>query len=201
MTLKEIVPTVNINYGYMEHMRSERARSGVVHLDFAIGYGTSSLFVDEVRACLEQGVKEISVLLNSPGGAVYESMIFHDILASLPKYGAKSTAYVLGVAASAAAMIILQGAQRRVAAPNAEFMVHEISLSQDPFSEIRTSTQEDVSKFQNRLQDKMLGVLAARSGKTVAFWTKLIARKETWLDSKKAKEYGLIDEIGTFPLK
>lgn len=196
-----VIPSVNINYGYMEQMRSERARRGVVHIDFMVGYGTSSLFLDEMRACLEAGVKEVKVIINSPGGAVYESLIFHDILASLPNYGVTSTAYVLGVAASAAAMIILQGAQKRVSAPNAEFMVHEISVQADPFQEVRTSNQVDNTRFQKRLQDKMLGVLAKRSGKSVAFWSKLVARKDTWLNAEEAKKHGLIDTIGTFPLK
>lgn len=195
----EVVPSININYGYMEQQRSERARRGVVHIDFMIGYGTSSLFLDEIQSCIEAGIKDIKVVINSPGGAVYESLVFHDILASLPTYGVTCTAYVLGVAASAAAMLVLQGAQNRVSAPNSEFMIHELQSQSDGFESV--STQEDQTRFQKRLQDKMLGVLARRTGKSIAFWSKLITRKATWLNAEEAKKHGLIDEIGSFPLK
>lgn len=167
---------------------------GILFLDDTIYGGARydlSIRLDFLR---ELGIKDITLIINSPGGAAYESLAIYDLLMGARKEGMYITAKVNGLAASAASMIVLQAANKRIATEQSRFLVHEVR-SWTFFTEEKTSDKKDELKEMMDLQGVICKILAGRTGKTsenIASW---FERKEVWLSAQEAKEFGLIDEV------
>lgn len=68
----------------------------------------------------------LTVYINSPGGGAYHALALYDALRRMSsRWGYKIKCIVEGWAASAAAMIVLQAGDERIAGPNARFLLHE----------------------------------------------------------------------------
>ena len=113
---------------------------------------------------------------------------------SLKNVGVKTEAYVEGMAASAASMIVLQGVDKRYATQNARFLIHEVRRF-IMFAQERATELMEQSKEMNSLTDIVYSILAKRMKKNKKQIHELINRKEVWLSSVEAKKIGLIDNI------
>lgn len=137
----------------------------------------------------EPGVP-MTVIFNSPGGAVLDGLALFDYLRQLRRLGHHVTTIALGRAASMGA-VLLQAGDTRVIGENSFLLVHEVShLSAGKVSEL-----EDSVEFTRRLQKRLLAILADRSTLSEKEIQRRWARKEWWLDAEEAVALGLADQL------
>jgi len=147
----------------------------------------------ETMEILELGCKKITLHIASPGGGVYSSFAIHDILRKLSKDGIKIEAIVEGYAASAAAAIILQAADKRMCYQLTRFLLHEVRTWSDGFQ--RNSDLKDEAKEVGIIDEMVNKILADKCNKSIKEIRQLVNRKEVWMSAKEALKFGLIDKI------
>lgn len=132
--------------------------------------------------------KDITLYIDSPGGLVSGLFVIYDTIHYLMR--AKVNTVCLGIAASAAAVILATGTGARTATPNARIMIHQpLGGARGQAADIQIQAQQ-IGFLRNRLNE----ILAERTGKPIA----QIARdtdRDFWLSAPDAVEYGLIDEV------
>lgn len=129
---------------------------------------------------------EIQLLINSPGGDVFEGLA---ILNALRRHKARVVTVVEGLAASAASFVALAG-DEVVMARNAELMVH------DAWG-VCVGNAEDMGQMATnlaRISDNIASVYADKTGGDVADW-RAIMRAETWYSAAEAVDAGLADRV------
>src|SRR5438093_11279717 len=132
--------------------------------------------------------KDISLYINSPGGASYAGMAIYDAM----QYVKPDVSTVcVGMGMSAAAMILAGGAPgKRFALPNAKVMIHQGSggFRGSP-ADIQIAAREILE-----MTERMAQIIARHSGQSVEQVMRDIDR-DRFMAPHEAKEYGLIDEI------
>lgn len=187
-------PTTVFNSLY-DHLEWERMKSGVIR--FHDNLDESSVFdfsgnldwICEHTSPIDTPV--IRVVFSSDGGGVYPALGLYD---SIKRCGRDVEFLCTGLVASAAAMIVLQAATRRLAYPNTRFLLHEPSRWIFIGME-RASDLKDQAAEMDRVIDIMVGILVNRCGKDPALVRSTIERKEAWMSAQEALDWGLIDEI------
>lgn len=177
-----------LDYGWWLRMRQTKA--GVFYINGAIGQGTTATLMNELRYASEYNA-HFTFYLNSPGGEVEEALALYDLIRTTEK----PTVVALGLAASAASMIILQAGDERLATPHTRFMLHEVSQFMRGF--VSTSQSEDSTKEMKALQTYALGILSQRTGRSVAAISRMVKRKDVWMNTEEALKWNLIDGITT----
>lgn len=135
--------------------------------------------------------KELTIVLNSPGGSVIHGLALFDFLDQVRDSGWKITTVARGMAASMGG-VLLQSGDERIIGKNANLLIHEVStLGIGKLSEI-----EDEIKFTKKLQERLLDILASRSTMNKDQIKNKWRRKDWWLSSEEAVELGFADRIG-----
>lgn len=130
---------------------------------------------------------EITLIINSPGGSVYDGLALIDVMQdiSCPVHTIST-----GLVASMAAVILASGDKRSVH-KNSFVLIHQLmgggGISQQ--SDIEISAQQAA-----RLRGKLDEILAAKSSLSAEEFHKLTER-DCWCDAERALELGLVDEI------
>lgn len=169
--------------------RAAETDDNVISIYDQIGAG---LFDDGVTAkrvagALRQiGERDVVVNVNSPGGDFFEGIAIYNLLREHP---ARVTVNVMGLAASAAAVLAMAGDTVRI--PEAGFlMVHNAwVVAMGDRHDLR-----EAADFLLPFDEAMVGVFAARSGATRAKAAEWLDR-ETWFGGAAAVDAGLADEI------
>ncbi|CAN5534324.1 ATP-dependent Clp endopeptidase proteolytic subunit ClpP [soil metagenome] len=131
--------------------------------------------------------KEITLYINSPGGLVSGLFAIYDVMQLMRS---KVNTVCVGVAASAAAVILATGTGSRAATPNARIMIHQpLGGARGQATDIQIQAQQ-IAFLRTRLNE----ILAERTGKPVEQITKDTDR-DFWLSAADAVDYGLIDEV------
>jgi len=178
-----------------ERLRYQELSAGIIHLRGEIDDVMIDDFNLEISTMRDaEWLPSVTIKLTSIGGNAYLAFGIYDALRELSKWGKEVYVVVEGLAASAAAMIVLQGADKRLAYPTASFLLHE-PRRWTMFRDETTSQLEDEAAELNRITNKVIDILASRCNKTKEEVRDLIRRREVWMDAKEAKEWGLIDEI------
>ncbi len=135
--------------------------------------------------------KDINMYINSPGGSTTALMAIYDTMKFIkPDVGT----YCMGLAASAAAVLLAGGAEgKRFALPHARIMLHQPHISglggQATDIEIHAreilKTREDINQ-----------ILADHTGQPIETVQRDTDR-DFWMGSEEAKEYGIIDQVIT----
>lgn len=182
---------------YEKELRANETELGIFSLTEEIEeFSTMRLLAELRKFCRNKAGTPIPIELHimSPGGDIYHALAIYDALRAIEKTGRVVTAIVEGCAASAAAMIVMQAASRRLSYENARFLIHEarrwVFMSME-----KTSDVEDEHRELQALHKIVFGILAKTTGKSREELDKLVLRKEVWLSAKEALEWGLIDEI------
>ena len=129
---------------------------------------------------------EIHLRINSPGGSVFDALAIQNALRS---HAARVTAYVDGIAASAASVVAM-GADEVVMMPGAQMMIHDASAMHD-------GNAADMAKmvtFLDRQSDNIAGLYALKGGGDAPEWRTLM-RSETWMFDHEAVSLGLADRV------
>lgn len=149
-------------------------------------YGTrSSEFAERLK---EAGDGDITLRVNSPGGDVYEGLA---IMNQLRNHPGKVTAYVEGLAASAASFIVVGGADELIMNRNSELMIH------DAMSMVSGNAEEITTALAGleRASENIASIYAEKAGGDSVSWREAM-RAETWFTAEEAVEAGLADSVG-----
>ena len=132
-------------------------------------------------------VENIHLHINSPGGSVFAAVA---IANTLKNHKAKVTAYIDGLAASAAT--IITSACDVVKMPkNALFMIH------NPLTWAYGNKQEleKTGILLDKVKDSILETYLAKAKDKTKEELSALMDEEKWFNAEEAKEYGFIDEI------
>jgi ATP-dependent Clp endopeptidase proteolytic subunit ClpP len=132
----------------------------------------------------------IEIVINSGGGSVFAGLALFDYLQMIRGAGCAVTTTAVGMAASMAG-ILLQAGSTRVMSEHAYLMIHEASTSTwGKISELR-----DEVELIDKLEERMLAILAERSTMSAKQIKAKCARRDWWIDSREALKLGFVDEI------
>ena len=190
-------PNESVRLEYYTSLVKKDLETGIIMLTGEIEPATATVLVRDIREILRlRGDGPLTVELFSGGGHVASALHMYDTLREYAKRSGPVTVYASGMAASAAAGLVLQAADNRVATPYCSLMLHEVSVQSTPQSmSISMGSLEDLNKEMRRLQDIMTTIVAARTGKTKEYWDKKIEHHDVWFSAEQALEEGLIDRI------
>lgn len=140
-------------------------------------------FVQDLNE-LSNSVTQIDLRINSPGGSVFDGLIIYE---ALKRHKANVTAYVDGLAASIASVIIM-AADEIVMGEGALIMIHK------PMSGVygNSDEMERMINVLDKIEDQMIGIYARRTGKGRAELSRMLT-DETWLTSDEAITDGFAD--------
>lgn len=141
----------------------------------------------DVQKFLEEAAGEdVEIFIDSPGGL---TRVGSAIYGELRVYKGKSTAYIMGVSASASTVAML-GATKVVSIPTAQYFFHNTQTR--AAGDYRT-----MEEAATMLKDANEAIINAYEIKTGLSRDKLqeIMDRNTWMTAQEAKNYGFIDEI------
>jgi ATP-dependent Clp protease protease subunit len=136
----------------------------------------------------EDAEKDISIYINSPGGAVTAGLAIYDTMRFLK---CSVATYCVGQASSMGAVLLAAGSpKKRFALPNARIMIHQPwGGVQGQATDISIQAREIL-----RLRDRLNGILAHHTGKSL----EVVARdtdRDFFMSAEEARDYGLVDEV------
>jgi len=138
----------------------------------------------------EDPEKEVALYINSPGGEMSSMMAIYDTMQHVRP---DVTTTCIGLAASAAALILSAGAPgRRFVLPHARVLIHQPLVTGGiggQATDIEIHAREIV-----RQKQEMIDILAHHTGQTVETIAKDTDR-DRWLTADQAVEYGLADVV------
>jgi ATP-dependent protease ClpP protease subunit len=153
-------------------------------------WGISARDVSTALDALGEGVDEIRVRINSPGGEAWEGLA---ILNMLRAHSARIVAVVDGLAASAASFVAA-GCDETVMSPGTQMMIHDASTIEWGDAAAMRKT----AMFLDSISDSLASLYAEAAGGTDAAWRALMV-EETWYTAKEAVAAGLADRVAVVP--
>ena len=151
------------------------------------GIGTDVVARDIVTQ-LNEAEGPLTVRIDSYGGDVYSGI---SIMNALRRYPDVVTAYVDGMAASAASYIAVGGSDRLVMSPNSSMLVHGAWTS----GAGNAADFEEIAGNLAQITENIAGIYAEKAGNDKEFWLDVM-KKDTTYTAEQAVEVGLADEVG-----
>lgn len=137
---------------------------------------------------MEDGKKDISIYVNSPGGSVSSGLAIYDTMQFIT---CDVNTYCMGIAASMGAVILCAGTKgKRYALPNSDIMIHQVSGG----AQGQASDVERQVEFMYKLKRRLNGILSHHTGKSVED-VERDADRDHYMTAAEAKAYGLVDEV------
>jgi ATP-dependent Clp protease protease subunit len=190
--VQSLIPTV-----VQQSARGERAfdiysmllRERIVFLGQEVDDQIANLIVAEILHLeAESPDKDISLYINSPGGAAYAGMAIYDVMQHVQP---EVSTICVGMGMSAAAMILCAGATgKRFALPSAKVMIHQGSAgTRGAPSDMEIQLREVLATT-----ERMAQILAHHTGQPLDRVRRDIDR-DFYMTSEEARSYGIIDEV------
>nr|WP_315031706.1 ATP-dependent Clp endopeptidase proteolytic subunit ClpP [uncultured Porphyromonas sp.] len=128
--------------------------------------------------------KDISIYINSPGGAVYAGYGIYDTMQYI---SCDVSTICTGVAASMASILLVAGAKgKRFALPHSRVMIHQpLGGMQGQASDMEIAAREVI-----KVKKELNTILSTHSGQS--FET---IDRDYWMNAYEAKDYGMIDKV------
>jgi len=137
---------------------------------------------------MDDGKKDISIYINSPGGSVTAGLAIYDTMQFVT---CDVNTYCMGIAASMGAVLLCAGTKgKRYALPNSDIMIHQVSGG----AQGQASDVERQVEFMYKLKRRLNGILALHTGKTAEQIDK-DADRDYYMTADEAKAYGVVDEV------
>lgn len=132
--------------------------------------------------------KDITMYINSPGGAVTDTFAILDVMNTIKP---DVSTVCIGEACSGGSILLAGGAKgKRFILPNAEVMIHQpLGGAQGQATDI-----EIRANHINRTKKKLVELYSKWTGKS----TKIIAQtieRDAWFTAEEAVKFGLVDKI------
>ncbi len=146
---------------------------------------TPKQFADDLRAI---GGKALKLRINSPGGDVFAAQAIYN---QLKAYTGTITAYIDGMAASAAT-IVTCAADKVIMPDNAIFMIHNPLVGVCGYL-----NEQDLAGMSKQLEVVKQTIVNAYLKKCGVDEKKLakMMDEETWMSAEEALNYGFVDEV------
>lgn len=130
----------------------------------------------------------IKIYINSPGGELYSSFGLYDVIQKLIEQGYIIQTKVIGLAASAAAFILLSGSKgHRSATPHSRIMIHQPSSeTYGTVTDMKIDLEESLA-----VKQEYINIINKHCGNDLSD----LIERDKWLSPSAAKELGLIDDI------
>jgi ATP-dependent Clp protease protease subunit len=134
--------------------------------------------------------KDISVYINSPGGAVTAGLAIYDTMQFIKP---DISTLCIGQAASMGAVLLAAGAKgKRYSLPHSRVMIHQpLGGYQGQASDIDIHAREIL-----KIREQLNGLLAHHTGQTIETIGKDTER-DNFMGAETAAEYGIIDQVLT----
>lgn len=159
--------------------------SGPVNDDIASLVVAQLIFLEN-----EDPKKDITLYINSPGGAVHAGL---GIIDTMNFIKSDVSTVCIGMAASMGAMILSAGAKgKRFVLPNSEVMIHQPLGG----AEGQASDIEIAAKNILKIKEVLYKMLAKNTSKTLSQIEK-DADRNYWMGADEAVKYGIVDKVIT----
>ena len=149
-------------------------------------FGVSAKEFVEVLDALPEDTEEIQLLINCPGGEVWEGMAIYN---SLRSHKARIVTVVEGLAASAASFIAMAG-DEVIMRPASELMIHDAWI-------VGIGNADGLREIADRIDAEttlIAEIYADKAGTPADMWREAM-RAETWFSPSEAVEAGLADRV------
>ncbi|MDJ0925628.1 MAG: ATP-dependent Clp protease proteolytic subunit [Acidimicrobiia bacterium] len=190
-----LVPTVVENTPRGERafdIYSRLLKDRIVFLGTPIDDGVANVIMAQLLHLEgEDPDKDINMYINSPGGSTYALMAIYDTMQFIK---ADVSTYCMGLAASAAAVLLAGGAKgKRFALPHSRIMLHQPHISglggQATDIEIHAreilKTREEINEILVRHTNHDLERVSEDT------------ERDYWMSAEESREYGVVDEVLT----
>jgi ATP-dependent Clp protease protease subunit len=138
--------------------------------------------------------QEINFYINSPGGAVDDTLALYDTMRFI---SAPVATYCIGRAYSGAAVLLSSGEKgKRYVLPHAKVMIHQ------PFGGVGGQAEDIRIQAEQIIKAKheLIKILSRHTGQPEDV-VKRDSERDKYFDAPEAKAYGLVDEVLTEPPK
>ena len=161
----------------------------IIFLGTAIDDGVANSIIAQLLFLqMEDGKKDISIYINSPGGSVTAGLAIYDTMQFLT---CDVNTYCIGMAASMGAVLLAAGTKgKRYALPNSDIMIHQVSGG----AQGTASDVERTVEFMYKLKKRLTRILAESTGKTEE-QVKHDSDRDYYMSATEAKDYGLVDVV------
>lgn len=132
--------------------------------------------------------QDINFYINSPGGAVDDTLALYDTMRFL---SSPVATYCIGRAYSGGAVLLTAGAKgKRFILPHAKVMIHQ------PYGGVYGQSEDIRIQAEQIIKSKtqLIEILAHNTGQT-AERVRADSERDRYFTAKEAKEYGLVDEV------
>lgn len=149
-------------------------------------FGVSAKEFVAVLDALPEDTEQITLLINCPGGEVWEGMAIYN---SLRSHKARVVTVVEGLAASAASFIAMAG-DEVVMRPASELMIHDAWI-------VGIGNADGLREIADRVDAETMliaEIYAEKAGTPVDMWREAM-RAETWFTPTEAVDAGLADRV------
>jgi ATP-dependent Clp protease protease subunit len=188
-----LVPMVVEQSGRAERaydIYSRLLKERIIFLVGPINDNVANLVVAQLLFLESEGVKDISIYINSPGGSVYSGLAIFDTMNYLKS---DISTLCIGQAASMGALLLCAGAKgKRHVLPNSRVMIHQpLGGFQGQASDIEIHAKEIL-----QLKKKLNNILSKQTGQSEDLIEKDTDR-DNFMDADQAVKYGIVDSILT----
>lgn len=177
---------------YLDMLRMRALKRGKIYLLDDVEIEVAERLCFEIEEAQLAGLKQLHVVIGSPGGNVFAGLAIFDALQEFREKGGKVTTEARGYAASMGA-IILQAGDERIARRNARILIHEVRTF--GWGVDTASQSEEKAKEMKKVNLQLVKILAERSGNTEKRIISLIKKRDYWVSADEAKVLNLIDKI------
>ena len=191
-TSAQLVPMVVEQTGRMERaydIFSRLLKDRIIFIGTPIDDGVSNLVVAQLLYLqMEDPEKDISLYINTPGGAVTAGLAIYDTMQFVR---CDVTTYCVGQASSMGALLLAAGTKKkRFALPHARIMIHQPwGGTQGAAADISIQAREIL-----RLREKLNELMAFHTGQSLEKIEK-DADREFFMTAEEAQNYGLVDAV------
>jgi ATP-dependent Clp protease, protease subunit len=191
------MPAANVSYQRTREMTIDELllENRIVFLIGEINQGSAARVMMQMLYLENQGRgKDISLYINSPGGAVDDTLAIYDTMRFL---SSPIATYCLGRAYSGAALLLTAGAKgKRYMLPHAKVMIHQ------PYGGV-TGQAEDIRIQAEQIikaKAELTRIISSHTGRAVEEIQR-DSERDKYFSAQEAVNYGLADEVLSEPPK
>ena len=188
MNLVPIIVDKENNYERSYDIFSRLLKNRIILLTGEIDDNMSSSIVAQLLYLDSINNEDISIYINSPGGSITAGMAIYDTMNFIKS---DVSTICIGIASSMGAFLLSSGTEgKRYILPNAEVMIHQ------PLGGVngQATEIEIVANHILKLRET-LNIILSKNTKQPLDKIKKDTERDNYMDSKEAKEYGIVDKI------
>jgi len=153
---------------------------------------SASRVVEELRACVDLGVPEITISIDSNGGYVSALQAIVDTIKWCRKRKVKVNTYNAGKAYSCGVSLLSFG-DKRTMAPTAQSMIHDVGVQE--LGGGKVGDLEQRVKELREFNEVWMGFLAKNMKMSRKKLEKLVKGQDLFLSAEESLELGVVDGI------